>query len=89
MVDDPLRRLAAARPGTPEELAEVLAELAGLAGDWTQVLEGLREVTRRLAGPGAAVSLDVACRRAEQSLLELEIALGDVRATVRGMHPNE
>jgi uncharacterized protein (DUF1800 family) len=86
---DALTRLRTARPATTGDLAAVLAELTRIAGGWTELLEGLREPTRRLAGPGAAASLDVACRRAEESLVELEIALGDVRdAGERTIRPN-
>lgn len=69
-----------ARPSSPRELTAAIADAARLACVLTDLLTTLREPTRRLAGAGAAASLEVARRRSEEALIELEIALGDVRA---------
>ena len=76
--------LQSARPANGQELVAVLAEVATLAGRWSDVLDGLREATHRFGGTAAAVSFDVACRRAEQAFVELEIAVRDARGAVRG-----
>lgn len=68
-------------PGSTGEFVAVLENLTGLAGRWSEVLDGLRGCARRFGGPAAGISFDVACRRAEQAFLELEIALRDARAT--------
>lgn len=76
---EPLRTV----PADGVELVEVLTEVASLAGQWSDVLDGLREATRRFGGPAAGASFDVACRRAEQAFVELEIALRDARGVTR------
>ncbi|HTI21962.1 MAG TPA: hypothetical protein VL652_13290 [Kutzneria sp.] len=76
-------------PAGPRELLAAIADAARMACVLTDLLTTLREPTRRLAGPGAAASVDVARRRSEEALLELEIALGDVRAAGgRRIRPN-
>jgi hypothetical protein len=78
-----------ARPASPRELTAAIADAARLACVLTDLLTTLREPTRRLAGAGAAASLEVARRRSEEALMELEIALGDVRAASgRTIQPN-
>jgi hypothetical protein len=69
-----------AGPASARELSAAIADAARLAGALTDLLTTLRAPTRRLAGAGAAASLEVARRRSEEALMELEIALGDVRA---------
>ncbi|KAA2261504.1 hypothetical protein F0L68_17165 [Solihabitans fulvus] len=78
--EDAVREPGPAPPATIVELVAALEDMVERTSRWSETLARFREPTRRLAGPGAAVSLDVACRRAEQSLVELEIALGDARA---------
>lgn len=68
-------------PGSTGEFVTVLTNLTGLAGRWSEVLDGLRGSARRYGGSAAGVSFEVACRRAEQTFLELEIALRDARAS--------
>ena len=70
-----------AQPRNSKELIAVLDELAGLASKWAEVLDGLRDATRRYGGPGASASFDVACRRSEQAFVELQVALRDARAS--------
>ncbi len=78
-----------ARPASPRELTAAIADAARLACVLTDLLTTLREPTRSLAGAGAAASLEVARRRSEEALMELEIALGDVRAASgRTIPPN-
>ena len=78
-----------ARPASALELMAAIADAARLACVLTDLLTTLREPTRRLAGAGAAASVEVARRRAEEAQVELEIALSDVRvATGRTIRPN-
>jgi hypothetical protein len=77
------------RPASARELLAAIADAARMACVLTDLLTTLREPTRRLAGAGAAASVEVARRRSEEALLELEIALGDVRAAGgRTIRPN-
>lgn len=76
-------------PAGAGELTEAIADAARRAGVLTDLLTTLREPTRRLAGPGAAAAVEVARRRSEEALLELEIALGELRAAAgRTIRPN-
>ncbi|GAA3438560.1 hypothetical protein ACFFS4_33080 [Kutzneria kofuensis] len=76
-------------PGSARELMAAIADAARMACALTDLLTTLRAPTRRLAGTGAAASVEVARRRSEEALLELEIALGDVRAACgRTIRPN-
>lgn len=78
-----------ARPAGPQDLMAAIADAARMACALTDLLTTLRAPTRRLAGPGAAASLEVARRRSEEAQLELEIALGDIRAAAsRTIRPN-
>ncbi|TXS49135.1 hypothetical protein [Streptomyces sp. t39] len=74
---DELRGLPSARPQGPVELETLLAAARSAAGRWADVLEDIRESARGLAGPRAEAALEVAFRRAEESYVELEIALSD------------
>jgi hypothetical protein len=77
------------RPAETRELVAAIADAARLAGVLTDLLTTLRAPTRALAGAGAAASLEIARRRSEEAQLELEIALGDVRAAAgRRIRPN-
>ncbi|MFV2121580.1 hypothetical protein ACE14D_25355 [Streptomyces sp. Act-28] len=72
-----LRALPMPHPARPEELAALLARARSAAGRWADVLDELRETARGLVGPRGAAALELAFRRAEESYVELEIALGD------------
>ncbi|MFJ8692408.1 hypothetical protein [Streptomyces roseolilacinus] len=72
-----LRALPAPHPARPEEFAALLAGARSAAGRWADVLDELRETSRGLVGPCGAAALELAFRRAEESYVELEIALGD------------
>ncbi|MDN3295877.1 hypothetical protein QWM81_17835 [Streptomyces ficellus] len=72
-----LRALPDLRPGGPREAEALLAGVKGAAGRWADVLYEIQESVRGLVGPRAAAGLEVAFRRAEESYVELEIALGD------------
>ncbi|WP_309235720.1 hypothetical protein [Streptomyces sp. TRM64462] len=79
-----LRALPDPRPSGPEDVAALLAGARSVAGRWADVLDEIREGAHGFVGPRAAAALELAFRRAEESYVELEIALGDViRAGVR------
>ncbi|GGT13204.1 hypothetical protein [Streptomyces purpureus] len=71
-----LSALPGLAPRAPAELEPVLARVRSAAGHWADVLDELRESAQGLAGPGTAAALELAFRRAEESYVELEIALG-------------
>lgn len=73
-----MRALPAPDPARPEELAALLAGARSAAGRWADVLDELCGTARGLVGPRAAAALELAFRRAEESYVELEIALGDI-----------
>ncbi|MDQ1006838.1 hypothetical protein HW130_00530 [Streptomyces sp. PKU-EA00015] len=72
---DELNGLPSAPPSGPADLEALLAAARSAAGRWADVLEGIREASRGLAGPRTEAALEVAFRRAEESYVELEIAL--------------
>lgn len=72
-----LRSLPANRPSSPRDLEALLATVKSVAGRWADVLYEVQESARGLAGPRAEAALEVAFRRAEESYVELEIALSD------------
>jgi hypothetical protein len=74
------------RPHTVADLLPVLARLVDQASGWTDELYELRPDTLRLAGTGATASLDVACRRMEDAVIELQIVLDDAKSTRRPHH---
>ncbi|MBM9617882.1 hypothetical protein [Streptomyces zhihengii] len=74
---DELRGLPVTRPTGQVELEALLTAARSAAGRWADVLEDIRESARGLAGPRAEAALEVAFRRAEESYVELEIALSD------------
>ncbi|MFI2369094.1 hypothetical protein [Streptomyces sp. NPDC018833] len=72
---DELRGLPSVRPSGAAELQTLLAAARSAAGRWADVLEDIREASQGLAGPRTEAALEVAFRRAEESYVELEIAL--------------
>ncbi|MFD7446106.1 hypothetical protein [Streptomyces sp. NPDC059909] len=72
-----LRGLQAMPPGNPDDVEALLARARSAAGRWADVLDEIRESAQGLVGPRAEAALEVAFRRAEESYVELEIALAD------------
>ncbi|MFJ6632029.1 hypothetical protein ACIQMR_11620 [Streptomyces sp. NPDC091376] len=72
-----LRALEAIRGAGPGEIAELLTKAKSAAGRWADVLYEIQESTQGLVGPRAEAALEFAFRRAEESYVELEIALAD------------
>ncbi|CAM5299880.1 hypothetical protein GCM10010329_56900 [Streptomyces spiroverticillatus] len=72
-----LRALPAIRPGAPDELDALLTRIKSAAARWADVLYEVQESAQPYATPRTAAALEVAFRRAEQSYVELEIALND------------
>ncbi|MER7108689.1 hypothetical protein [Streptomyces sp. NPDC000229] len=72
-----VRALPDLRPAKPHEAEALLAGARSAAARWADVLYEIQESTHGLVGPRTAVALEVAYRRAEESYVELEIALGD------------
>jgi hypothetical protein len=80
---DELRQLPAGSPRNAHELAELLNRVKSVAGRWADVLYDVHESARSVAEFKAAVALEIAFRRAEQSYVELEIALSDLKGVSR------
>jgi hypothetical protein len=74
---DELRDVPHTRPADVHDLQELLATVRSAAGRWADVLDEIRQSAQGIAGPRAEAALDVAFRRAEESYVELEIALRD------------
>ncbi|MFJ3882688.1 hypothetical protein ACIPW5_35230 [Streptomyces sp. NPDC090077] len=74
---DALSGLPRTRPAGPAEAEELLARLRSAAARWADVLCEVQEGTRRVLPPRAEAALTLAFRRAEESYVELEIALRD------------
>ncbi|HZX37858.1 MAG TPA: hypothetical protein VFF37_05900 [Streptomyces sp.] len=72
-----LRSLPATRLSSAGDLETLLTTVKSAAGRWADVLYEIRESAQGLAGPRAEAALEVAFRRAEESYVELEIALSD------------
>ncbi|MGW7366426.1 hypothetical protein ACWGI8_24075 [Streptomyces sp. NPDC054841] len=72
-----LSGLQAIRPAGPGDIEALLAKAKSAAGRWADVLDEIQESTQGLVGPRAEAALEVAFRRAEESYVELEIALAD------------
>ncbi|MGW2564594.1 hypothetical protein ACWCXB_36470 [Streptomyces sp. NPDC001514] len=72
-----LRGLQVMPPGNPDDVEALLARARSAAGRWADVLDEIRESAQGLVGPRAEAALEVAFRRAEESYVELEIALAD------------
>ncbi|MGW1884664.1 hypothetical protein [Streptomyces sp. NPDC001970] len=65
------------RPAGPDDVEALLARARSAAGRWADVLYDIQESAQGLVGPRAEAALEVAFRRAEESYVELEIALAD------------
>lgn len=72
-----LRSLPGTRVSSARELEPLLTTVKSAAGRWADVLYEIQESAQGLAGPRAEAALEVAFRRAEESYVELEIALSD------------
>jgi hypothetical protein len=76
-----LREPPGVRPRDPQELDALLARVKSAAARWADVLYEVQESARTLATPRTAAALETAFRRAEESYVELEIALGGAHRT--------
>lgn len=74
---DALAALPRRRPAGPAEAEALLARLRSAAARWAEVLYEANEGARRQLPPRAEAALTLAFRRAEDSYVELEIALRD------------
>lgn len=72
-----LRRMPAIHPCAPHELDALLRHVKSAAARWADVLYEVQEAAQPFAAPRTAAALEVAFRRAEESYVELEIALSD------------
>ncbi|MFK4226719.1 hypothetical protein [Streptomyces sp. NPDC019890] len=72
-----LRSLPTTRVSSARDLEALLATVKSAAGRWADVLYEIQESAQGLVGPRAEAALEVAFRRAEESYVELEIALSD------------
>ncbi|MFJ1709925.1 hypothetical protein [Kitasatospora sp. NPDC088346] len=79
-----LRALAETRAARPDDVEALLTGAKATAGRWADVLDAIGESARGLLGPHAQVALEVAFRRAEESYVELEIALAATRSRASG-----
>ncbi|QDY80246.1 hypothetical protein [Streptomyces qinzhouensis] len=73
-----LRNLPDAPASSAHELQALLGTVKSAAGRWADVLYAVQESAHGLVGPRAEAALAVAFRRAEESYVELEIALRDL-----------
>lgn len=74
---DTLTGLPRTRPTGPAEAEVLLASLRSAAARWADVLYEAGEGVRQQVPPRAEAALTLAFRRAEESYVELEIALRD------------
>ncbi|MET9322110.1 hypothetical protein ABZX75_18220 [Streptomyces sp. NPDC003038] len=74
---DALTGLPRSQPAGPAEAEALLAGLRSAAARWADVLYEAGEDVRRQVPPRAEAALTLAFRRAEESYVELEIALRD------------
>ncbi|MFD8953692.1 hypothetical protein ACFV0B_33115 [Streptomyces xanthophaeus] len=74
---DTLTGLPRTRPSGPAEAEVLLASLRSAAARWADVLYEAGEGVRQQVPPRAEAALTLAFRRAEESYVELEIALRD------------
>ncbi|WP_351227310.1 hypothetical protein [Streptomyces sp. NPDC002133] len=65
------------RRAGPDDVEALLARARSAAGRWADVLYDIQESAQGLVGTRAEAALEVAFRRAEESYVELEIALAD------------
>ncbi|MER5769782.1 hypothetical protein [Streptomyces sp. NPDC001985] len=72
-----LRSLPATRASSARDVEALLTRIKSAAGRWADVLYEIHESSQGLVGPRAEAALEVAFRRAEESYVELEIALSD------------
>ncbi|GLF92784.1 hypothetical protein [Streptomyces yaizuensis] len=72
-----LRSLPATRAAGAQDIEALLERVKSAAGRWADVLYDIQESAQGLVGPRAGAALEVAFRRAEESYVELEIALSD------------
>ncbi|MEV8309256.1 hypothetical protein AB0P36_18375 [Streptomyces flavidovirens] len=72
-----LRGLPPTRPSDARDLEALLTRVKSAAGRWADVLYEVRESAQSIAGPRTAAALEIAFRRAEESYVELELALND------------
>ena len=72
-----LRSLPVTSASGPGDIEALLATVKSAAGRWADVLYEIRQSAQGLVGPRAEAALEVAFRRAEESYVELEIALKD------------
>ncbi|MFD9355351.1 hypothetical protein [Streptomyces sp. NPDC060031] len=74
---DALTGLPRTRPAGPAEAEALLARLRSAAARWADVLGEANDGVTQQLPPRAQAALTLAFRRAEQSYVELEIALRD------------
>ncbi|MER5813539.1 hypothetical protein ABT143_36100 [Streptomyces sp. NPDC002033] len=74
---DALSGLPRTRAAGPAEAEVLLARLRSAAARWAEVLYEAQEGTRGQLPPRVEAALTLAFRRAEESYVELEIALRD------------
>ncbi|MGP3684746.1 hypothetical protein ACTVZO_08545 [Streptomyces sp. IBSNAI002] len=74
---DTLNALPRTAPAGPAEAEALLARLRSAAARWADVLYEAGEGVRGQVPPRAEAALTLAFRRAEESYVELEIALRD------------
>ncbi|MEU4950383.1 hypothetical protein ACFYN3_22310 [Streptomyces lavendulae] len=74
---DALTGLPRTRASGPAEAEALLARLRSAAARWAEVLYEAQEGTRGQLPPRVEAALTLAFRRAEESYVELEIALRD------------
>ncbi|MFD9084100.1 hypothetical protein ACFQ7B_14275 [Streptomyces erythrochromogenes] len=74
---DALSGLPRSRPAGPAEAEALLALLRSAAARWADILYEAGEGVRDQVPPRAEAALTLAFRRAEESYVELEIALRD------------
>ncbi|MFI8449740.1 hypothetical protein [Streptomyces erythrochromogenes] len=74
---DALSGLPRRRPAGPAEAEALLAQLRSAAARWADILYEAGEGARDQVPPRAEAALTLAFRRAEESYVELEIALRD------------
>ncbi|MGW7103606.1 hypothetical protein [Streptomyces sp. NPDC054838] len=74
---DALTGMPRTRPAEPAEAEALLARLRSVAARWADVLYEAQDGTRQQLPPRAEAALTLAFRRAEESYVELEIALRD------------
>ncbi|MFD7261549.1 hypothetical protein [Streptomyces sp. NPDC059874] len=74
---DALTAMSRTRPAGPAEAETLLAGLRSAAARWADLLYEAREGVREQVPPRAEAALTLAFRRAEESYVELEIALRD------------